>query len=67
MWQPFLDPEQFQDAHTCRLGIKGWPQLFARISADGLEYTEGGLGPSRVAHIYLQWICLKGNIPWPDR
>jgi hypothetical protein len=64
-WQTFLDPLQFPNAHNCSLSIKSWSELFELHSVGNVTFTEGGMGPSAVHRIYLQWICIKDNIPWP--
>jgi hypothetical protein len=62
-----MDAVKFPNASNCSLEINTWEQLLDLHSSGKLTLTTGDLGPSRVHHIYLTWICLKGEIPWPAR
>jgi hypothetical protein len=63
-----MDPALFPNAATdCSLTLKNFGELLELYAAGSLEFTEGGMGPSSVHRVYLQWICIKGNIPWSAR
>jgi hypothetical protein len=49
------------------LEVSGWEDLFELYNKGDFKVTSGGLGPLRVHHVYLTWVCMKGAIPWPSR
>jgi hypothetical protein len=66
-WQPFVDAGLFPNFWNCSLEVSGWEDFLELYNKGDFKVTSGGLGPSRVHHVYLTWVCLKGTIPWPSR
>jgi hypothetical protein len=64
--QAWMDPVKFPNTSNCSLALKGWEELLAQYNSGKFKFTSGGLGPSRLHHVYLTWVCLKGTIPWPS-
>ncbi len=65
--QPFMNPVKNPTFWNCSLLVDGWEEFLELYSKGDFKFTSGGLGPSRVHHIYLTWVCLLGKIPWPSR
>jgi hypothetical protein len=62
-----MDQTKFPNSSNCSLEVDSWERLLELYNKGSFKLTSGGLGPARVHHIYLTWVCIKGTLPWPAR